>query len=149
MCHFTIFYTCYHAELAKPYSCKCDTIKLNDKNFSRSCDECESSPPYGSNIRDEGRKFKNESCKEARARVAELKDEDESSEEPDGEKTPTMDIKTKRWYFEQQWEASKEDSEQSLKGLGNHKERKDELGSCEDEAQSGSITPRAECWKRK
>lgn len=149
MCQFTIFYFCDHTELAKPYSCKCDTIKLKGMEFSRSCDECRGTPPHRSAIRDEGRRFKNESCEEARARVANLKRDDESSEETDGEKTPKMDVKTRRWYFEEQWEASREHSERRWKELGKHKKRKDEQGSDKDEAQSGSVTPRAECSKRK
>ena len=146
MCHVTIFYHCGHIELAKPYSCKCDTIDLVGKEFSRTCDKCRSSPPHHSNNRDEGRRFKNESREEARARVAELKLADESSEETDGDKTPTNDKKTKRWYLEMKWEAAREHSKRSVKEL---KDRKDEQENCEDEAQSGSITPRAEDSKRK
>lgn len=61
--------------------------------------------------------------------MAKLKRDDESSEETDGEKTPKMDVKTRRWYFEEQLEASREHSERRLKELGKHKEWKDEQGS--------------------
>ena len=148
MCHLTIFYRCGHAERAKPYSCKCNTIELDDMDFARGCDKCRGSPPHCSNIRDEGRRFKNESREEARTRVAKLKHEDESSKEADGDKTPKNDKKTRRWYLETEVEASRKHFKQRVKEI-EHEEQKDEQGTYEDEAESGSITPRAESLNRR
>ena len=123
MCHLAIFYYCGHVERAKPYSCKCDTIQLDDTDFSRSCDKCRSSPPRNSNNRDEGRRFKNESREEARARVANLKHDDESSDEADEETAPTNDKKTRRWYLEQEMEAARKHPQQRLKEYEQHEGR--------------------------
>lgn len=118
-------------------------------DFSRSCDKCKASPPYDSSIRDEGRRFKHESREEARLRVAKLKYDEKASEEADGDKTPKNDKKTRRWYLEQEWEASRGHYQQRLEKFEEDKERKNERGNDEDEAEAGSITPRAQTPMRK
>lgn len=74
MCHCTITYKCGHDEKGvKPYHCKCDTIALEAKKYTRMCDGCVIDVPYRASPRDEGAVFKNESMREMRVRLAQEK----------------------------------------------------------------------------
>lgn len=75
MCYCTIFFTCGHTDKdAKPYHCKCDSTRLEDKKFARRCDDCGDIMPDDSGTRDQGRVFANENLSEMRARLAKLQD---------------------------------------------------------------------------
>lgn len=60
----------------KPFHCRCDSNRLEDKFFKRRCDDCGDIVPYKVSTRDEGRRFQNESTSHMQRRLAKYKEED-------------------------------------------------------------------------
>lgn len=77
MCYCTVLYWCGHMDQDfRPLHCKCDSSKLEDKVFTRRCDDCGDIVPHKISTRDEGRRFKNESTSQMLLRLAKYREED-------------------------------------------------------------------------